>query len=160
MYRYQDEFRNQVTISLKAQTKEADDCLVIPVYQGKFLFTMHKTRGIEFPGGKSEHGETTLMAAHRELLEETGARAEELYFVADYLVEGKERTFTKRVFCAEIATLEERTNYLETNGPLLLGGELQKLIRQPEYSFFMRDAGMQFIAEAAVRLLLEKGILE
>ncbi|STY43054.1 Putative 8-oxo-dGTP diphosphatase YtkD [Listeria grayi] len=53
MYRYQDEFRNQVTISLKAQTKEADDCLVIPVYQGKFLFTMHKTRGIEFPGGKA-----------------------------------------------------------------------------------------------------------
>lgn len=158
MFTYQDAYHNQVKISRFKVAEQTDDCLVISVYQGKFLFTMHKTRGVEFPGGKSEKNETSIAAAKRELWEEAGAKLKQFYFVADYLVTGTKRTFTKRVYCGEIESLTNKLNYLETNGPLLLSGDLLKLIKQPEYSFFMRDEGMQYIAKLAIQLLQEKGV--
>ena len=39
--------------------------LSIPVYNDQLLFTQHKIRGIEFPGGKVEKGETPSEAVLR-----------------------------------------------------------------------------------------------
>ncbi|EUJ33572.1 MutT/nudix hydrolase family protein [Listeria floridensis FSL S10-1187] len=98
MFSYVDDYGGQVTIYFTKQKGDADDVLVIPLYLGKWLFTKHRVRGIEFPGGKGEKGESNEEAAARELMEETGARTDQFHFVADYSVKSDGRSFTKRVF--------------------------------------------------------------
>ncbi|MDT0012906.1 RNA deprotection pyrophosphohydrolase [Listeria cossartiae] len=156
MFIYNDTLGNKVTIYFEEQQMNPDDVLIIPKMKDGWLFTEHKIRGLEFPGGKGEPGETNLAAAERELMEETGAMSDSFYFVADYLVESKERTFTKRVYAAKITTIEKQADYLETKGPVVLRGELSQFILQPAFSFFMRDAGMVQIVKQAERILADK----
>lgn len=89
-------------------------------------------------------------------MEETGAISAELHFVADYLVESEERTFTKRVYAAHVISIESLDDYLETKGPVIIQGELSQFILQPAFSFFMRDAGMVQIVQQAERILNDK----
>ncbi|WP_088825253.1 MULTISPECIES: RNA deprotection pyrophosphohydrolase [Listeria] len=145
MFSYLDAVGSKVAISFEQREEQSDDCLVIPFYEGKWLFTHHKKRGIEFPGGKGEHGETPIEAAARELMEETGAYTDDFQFVADYFVESAERTFSKRVFFAQIKGFHVQADYMETDGPVLMKGNIREIVQQPEFSFFMRDAGMQEI---------------
>ncbi|MBC2192632.1 nucleoside triphosphatase YtkD [Listeria sp. FSL L7-0229] len=156
MFIYNDTLGNKVTIYLEEQENNPDDVLIIPKTEDGWLFTEHKIRGLEFPGGKGEPGESNLAAAKRELMEETGAMSDSFYFVADYLVESKERMFTKRVYAAKITTIETQADYLETKGPVVLRGELSRFILQPAFSFFMRDAGMVHIVQQAERILGDK----
>ncbi len=122
-----------------------DDCLVIAKFDEKWLFTQHKIRGIEFAGGKGEGNETNIDTAKRELMEETGAYADEFIFIADYVIKTTERCFTKRVFFCEIIKLISQKNYFETRGPVLLKGKLRTLVKDASFSFFMQDEGMQAI---------------
>ncbi|MBC1373933.1 nucleoside triphosphatase YtkD [Listeria sp. FSL L7-0091] len=156
MFIYTDTLGNKVTIYFEKQQKNPDDVLIIPKIDGSWLFTEHKIRGLEFPGGKGEPGETSIEAARRELMEETGAVSDTFDFVADYLVESKERIFTKRVYIAKVVSIMEQPNYLETNGPVVLKGTLSKFILQPAFSFFMRDAGMVQIVKQAEQILDDK----
>ncbi|MBC1579617.1 nucleoside triphosphatase YtkD [Listeria seeligeri] len=156
LFTYKDTLQNDVTIYFEKQNDEADDVLIIPRLPEGWLFTEHKIRGLEFPGGKGEKGETNREAAKRELMEETGATAEELLFVADYLVVSSERTFSKRVYATKVRKLEIQADYLETSGPVILRGELSRFIQQPAFSFFMRDEGMVQIVQRAERILSNK----
>lgn len=52
--------------------------LAIPFYKQQLLFTQHKVRGIEFPGGKREEGETSMEAIKRELLKKQAPNARNL----------------------------------------------------------------------------------
>ncbi|ENG0042310.1 nucleoside triphosphatase YtkD [Listeria monocytogenes] len=156
MFIYNDTLGNKVTIYFEAQENNPDDVLIIPKTEDGWLFTEHKIRGLEFPVGKGEPGETNLDAAKRELMEETGAISDELHFVADYLVESEERTFTKRVYAADVISIESLDDYLETKGPVIILGELSRFILQPAFSFFMRDAGMVQIVQQAERILNDK----
>ncbi|MFH5361791.1 RNA deprotection pyrophosphohydrolase [Listeria monocytogenes] len=156
MFIYNDTLGNKVTIYFEAQENNPDDVLIIPKTEDGWLFTEHKIRGLEFPVGKGEPGETNLDAAKRELMEETGAISDELHFAADYLVESEERTFTKRVYAADVISIESLDDYLETKGPVIIQGELSRFILQPAFSFFMRDAGMVQIVQQAERILNDK----
>ncbi|EAF8528572.1 nucleoside triphosphatase YtkD [Listeria monocytogenes] len=156
MFIYKDTLGNNVTVYFEAQENNPDDVLIIPKTEEGWLFTEHKIRELEFPGGKGEPEETNLEAAKRELMEETGAISDELHFVADYLVESEERTFTKRVYAARVISIESLADYLETNGPVIIQGELSQFILQPAFSFFMRDAGMVQIVQQAERILNDK----
>ena len=52
---------------------DGNHVLAIPLYQSQLLFTQHKMRGIEFPGGKVEEGEQSIQAIKRELLKKQEA---------------------------------------------------------------------------------------
>ncbi|AQY51408.1 RNA deprotection pyrophosphohydrolase [Paenilisteria weihenstephanensis] len=152
MYMYQDSLGNAVSIQFDA-TKEADDVLVIAKFHDAWLFTTHKSRGIEFPGGKGELGETNEAAARRETMEETGAKLDKLHRIAQYEVKTAERVFSKRVYFANVIGFVNQVDYMETLGPTLIAGDLANIVQQEQFSFFMRDEGMQVVIKEALRQL-------
>jgi 8-oxo-dGTP diphosphatase len=129
--------------------KQADHVLVICRFYGQWLLTKHKKRGWEFPGGKREMGETLEEAATREVEEETGAQLKTLHFIGEYEVTKEERSFVKAIFYADIDTLTAKENYLETNGPVLIGGDLLTQRFEDSFSFIMKD---QVVEKAIERI--------
>lgn len=115
--------------------------LVIAKFEGQWLLTEHRERGLEFPGGKVESGESLADAAVREVYEETGGVAEELQWFAEYLVEA-ETPFSKSVFIARISRIED-IELMETEGAVLV----DRLEPDSSYSFLMKDEGMKEIME-------------
>lgn len=120
---------------------ESRHVLVIGKFEGQWLLTRHSVRGLEFPGGKAEPGESLEQAAKREVYEETGAIATELEWLAEYTV-WTDKPFSKTVFMAAIDSMKS-VKWLETEGPVLV----PKLVVDENYSFLMRDAGMEAIIE-------------
>lgn len=113
--------------------------LVICKLGEKWLLTKHKKRGFEFPGGKVEQGETLEEAARREVFEETGATLDELQYIGEYEVTLNGESFVKAIYYGNIGNIEEKLDYLETKGPILIAGDLLKLRWGEEYSFIMKD---------------------
>ena len=77
-----DKDNRRVTMCYKTNNDHPDGnhVLAIPLYQSQLLFTHHKLRGIEFPGGKVEKGEESIQAIKRELLKKQEAyRNDRLY---------------------------------------------------------------------------------
>jgi 8-oxo-dGTP diphosphatase len=68
----------ELTFSQNAFQEESRHVLVICHLGDDWLLTHHKTRGLEFPGGKMETGESLEDTAYREVYEETGALISEL----------------------------------------------------------------------------------
>lgn len=138
---FTDFYRNEVILSFEDQpfSKEPKHVWVISKYKNQWLLTNHKTRGLEFPGGKVEKGETAAEAAKRELLEETGGIAAELNYLAQYFVSGKSGEIIKNVYYAKIDRLEEQSTYYETHGPKLLDALPVNMKHNPAYSFMMKD---------------------
>ncbi|WP_260107738.1 NUDIX domain-containing protein [Planococcus sp. 107-1] len=120
--------------------------LVIAKYQGKWLMTDHPKRGIEFPGGKVEAGESLKAAAAREVYEETGGVAEKLEWFAEYVVYGQP-SFCKTVFIAEVERIDS-VKLMETKGAVLKEG----LEVTEDFSFLMKDQGMLKIMEKVKEL--------
>lgn len=120
--------------------------LVIAKYNGQWLLTKHKQRGLEFPGGKQEPGESLQGAAAREVYEETGAVVGSLRWFAEYQVSA-EKPFCKTVFIGEIDHLE-KVEEMETEGLVLL----DRLDLDERFSFLMKDAGMKEIIKKVEQL--------
>lgn len=140
-YTFKDYYRNVVQLSFDEEpfTSSPKHVWVICQYQNKWLLTHHKTRGIEFPGGKVETGETPVEAAIREVMEETGGVVKSLDYIAQYVVAGKRDTIFKNVYFATIESILERPTYYETNGPILLRNLPAGLKGDHQYSFMMKD---------------------
>ncbi|WP_381442314.1 NUDIX hydrolase [Sporosarcina koreensis] len=113
--------------------------LVVVKHEGKWLVTRHSNRGIEFPGGKAEDGETIFDAAIRETIEETGVTISDLVKFAEYVVISNV-TFCKAVFTGKVSSIEENPQLFETEGALWMTDE--ELDNCDELSFHMKDAGM------------------
>jgi 8-oxo-dGTP diphosphatase len=121
-------------------SEKIEHILVLCKYNHQWVLTAHKNRGWEFPGGKVEQGETLHEAALREVWEETGAIVESLTPIGEYKVIGDGEFFIKKVFFGHIGKLEDKINYHETFGPILIDeGTLLKERFNPQYSFIMKD---------------------
>ncbi|HJH10428.1 MAG TPA: NUDIX domain-containing protein [Metalysinibacillus jejuensis] len=150
MYSFIDVNGLQVDLYLNEQpTKTCGHVLVLVKKDDKWLCTVHKRRGVEFPGGKVELNETSVQAAKREVYEETGVVITQPQWFAYYEVHDT-IPFCKTVFIAEV--IEERAVPYdeETIGKKWL--TKAALFNEPNLSFYMRDEGMQKIIERAEQL--------
>lgn len=141
IYTFKDFYDNEVKFSYDQNQFSATPkhVFVICSYDEQWLLTEHKSRGIEFPGGKVEAGETPEEAAHREVMEETGATIEKLHYIGQYLVDGKGGTIVKNVYFAYIDELIEQHHYFETKGPVLLSKLPARIRHDKKFSFMMKD---------------------
>ena len=138
---FRDYYNNHVQLSFSDHpfSQEPKHVWVICRYDSKWLLTNHKERGLEFPGGKVESGETAEEAAVREVMEETGGEVGDLTYVAQYKVSGKKEEIVKNVYLANIVSLTKRDNYLETEGPSLVASFPENIKTNRNYSFIMKD---------------------
>ena len=114
--------------------------LVILKHNGKWLLTRHLVRGVEFPGGKAEHGETIEKAVIRETIEETGVTITDVVQFAEYVVRSNS-TFCKAVFTGKVAEIDEHPPLYETEGAMWKTNE--ELDQCEELSFLMKNTGME-----------------
>ncbi|WP_419178074.1 RNA deprotection pyrophosphohydrolase [Litchfieldia alkalitelluris] len=138
---FTDYYNNKVNFSTEDHpfSKEPKHVWVICRLGSDWLLTRHSSRGIEFPGGKVEVGETAEEAAIREVYEETGGKVKDLFYIGQYKVEGKTEVVIKNVYYALIGDLIEKSDYHETEGPLLLNSLPANIRSKNNYSFIMKD---------------------
>ncbi|QDP40930.1 RNA deprotection pyrophosphohydrolase [Radiobacillus deserti] len=138
---FKDYYNNEVTLSFDDHpfSKKPKHVWVICRYDNKWLLTHHKDRGIEFPGGKVEEGETAEEAAVREVQEETGGHCETIDYIGQYYVDGKAGKIVKNVYYAEVKYLEKQSSYFETYGPVLLDKLPVHVASDAAFSFMMKD---------------------
>ncbi|WP_428911256.1 RNA deprotection pyrophosphohydrolase [Niallia sp. Krafla_26] len=129
----------KLSFTKNAFTQKPEHVLVICQLYKQWLLTKHKQRGLEFPGGKREAGEALEEAATREVYEETGATLNSLDFIGEYQVSDDQNSFVKAIFYGEVESIHPKSDYFETNGPVLVSGDLLTLRMQDSYSFIMQD---------------------
>src|SRR5699024_4012090 len=140
-YIFKDYYRNEVKLSFQKEpySKTPKHVWVICKYKNKWLLTKHRSRGLEFPGGKVEDGETPEEAAVREVMEETGGVVQELDYIAQSFVAGKNDSVIKNVYYATIDPLVKQPTYYETHGPVLLDAIPENVRNKKRFSFMMKD---------------------
>lgn len=140
-YIFKDYYRNKVQLSFEYQpfSETPKHVWIISLYKNQWLLTKHGSRGIEFPGGKVEEGETAEEAAVREVMEETGGVVKDLQYVAQYFVSGKRDIIIKNVYFANIESLIDQETYYETLGPVLLDKIPTNVKENQQFSFMMKD---------------------
>ncbi|WP_404468782.1 RNA deprotection pyrophosphohydrolase [Sutcliffiella horikoshii] len=141
MYEFEDIYNNRVMLSFEDHpfSRDPKHVWVICRYQDQWLLTSHKNRGMEFPGGKVEDGETADQGAIREVKEETGGHVSQLKYIGQYKVDGREKVIIKNVYFAVIDKLEKQSSYFETNGPVLMKEIPGNIRKDNRYSFIMKD---------------------
>jgi 8-oxo-dGTP diphosphatase len=154
METFQDANGNKVQLLFDGNSfsELSEHVLVICTFYNQWLLTKHKRRGYECPGGKREEGETLIEAAKREVYEETGAILKTIELIGEYKVANIQDSFVKTIFYGEVESLEQKEDYLETEGPVLISGDLLTLRWQDTYSFIMKDK----VIEEVIKKINEK----
>lgn len=127
---------------------EPGHVLVLVQMDGKWLCAINEKRGVEFPGGKVEPGETLVEAAKREVYEETRVHIKDLKLFAHYTVYAQP-PFCKAVFTAKVERIDPFLKQYETSGRLFL--KMEEALNHPGASFYMRDAGMKKMMQEVKR---------
>ncbi|MCM3740181.1 nucleoside triphosphatase YtkD [Oceanobacillus luteolus] len=153
MIKFRDYYNNEVHLSFKDHpfSEQPKHVLIICRYQGKWLLTRHKERGLEFPGGKVEEGETAEEAGIREVMEETGGKASHLQYIGQYYVDGRKDYVIKNIYYAEIEELNDRDTYFETEGPVIIDNIPNNVNHNPKYSFIMKDKVIDYAIDYIIK---------
>lgn len=132
---------NKVELSFSPNSfkEETRHVLVICQNGNDWILTKHKERGLEFPGGKMEEGESIEESARREVYEETGAVLDTLTRIGEYRVQDTTGAFVKAIFWGQVHHIDNKKDYFETNGPAVINGDILRLRFGEEYSFIMKD---------------------
>lgn len=128
VYRFKGAYDHEVELTLfPKQLEQAGHVVVLAIHNQQFLFTKHKTRGMEWPGGKVEKGESPLQASIRELMEETGAQASSMWLVGQYKVyEEEDQFFIKNIYITEVVDINKNlVSGVDTDGAVLLPMHIQ-----------------------------------
>lgn len=145
--------RHSVDVQLSFEkgifTIKPEHVLVVVLNNGKWLMTAHPRRGIEFPGGKVEKGESLEDAALRETFEETGVVLKELKWIAEYIVYSEE-PFCKAVFTGKVERIKQCPDSFETDGLFWL--PVEKYGNEKNLSFHMMDEGLEAIRKKVIEL--------
>lgn len=152
-----DKDNRRVILTYKTDRDRVDGnhVLAIPTYHNQLLFTRHKQRGIEFPGGKKEADENSVQAINRELFEETGGKIDDIHYIAQYQVMTKDGSrFVKDVFFVNVTELVIKQDYLETAGPVTY--KRVDDIPPEERSFLLEDGAILQCLERVYELGLYK----
>jgi 8-oxo-dGTP diphosphatase len=152
MKRFYDVHGNVVEFSNEQVFGESYHVLVICQYKEQWVLTKHKTRGLEFPGGKREIGETIEETAVREVLEETGGKLASLLFLGQYRVYDSIKPFNKSIFYAHIKEMQTKADYMETEGPVILKDLPPNMKSRPDFSFIMKDKVLPLSLERLQKL--------
>ena len=107
MHTFTDDFGFPVTLTFdpgEYALQQAQHVLIFPFWQGKLLFTRHRVRGIELPGGKVEPQESSIAAALRETFEETGAVLDGIERIGQYTVNGE---WSKDIYVARVLSCSQ-----------------------------------------------------
>ena len=144
MKKFKDFYKNTVELSFEDHpfSKQPKHVWVICRYKGDWLLTKHKERGLEFPGGKVEEGETAEQAAIREVHEETGGIVESIHYIGQFYVDGKRDYVIKNIYFATVNRLIDQETYYETDGPQLLTEIPENVKKNKAYSFIMKDENL------------------
>ncbi len=156
MHQFTDENGKSVELSFNQGyfNQESHHVLVLCRFSGKWVLTRHKKRGLEFPGGKREKGETIEDAAIRETFEETGGVIKNPLFVGEYKVYGH-TPFVKTIFFATVVELIAKDDYMETEGAVLWSGDFSRIQDDPSFSFIMKDQ----VVELALRRVADLNLM-
>ena len=146
MFTFIDLNNIEVEMSFKKGHYEIEPKHVLVVVKDgdQFLCSIHKERGVEFPGGKVEKGETLQAAAIREVLEETNVKIKNVQELCHYIVRD-EKPFCKVVFLAQLDQELDVGFEYETSGRVWLTED--QLKQHENLSFYMRDDGMNRILQ-------------
>ncbi|MBY7740336.1 NUDIX domain-containing protein [Paenibacillus polymyxa] len=121
---------------------EPNAALIFAYYDAQLIFTHHRRRGWELPGGKREFGESILQTAIRELYEETGGEAERIEPIAQYVgYENDKVNFVKTVFIAMVAKIGKPINNNETDYIKLVYDPptANEILENDEFSILLKD---------------------
>lgn len=132
--------------------------LVYAFYKGKLLFTHHKKRGWELPGGCRNQDEWPIDTAIREVFEETGAVLKTVKPIGQYIIHSpRNKPQVKTIYYAQVKQFHPIPQGFETDDRQLLPPPSpDSIISEPSFSLILKDEMYKYSLPVVLSVLSKK----